>query len=86
MNESKLKEAIAENKVVIGSKSIVKHMKTGGFKMVFVAKNCPESIKKDLKHYAQLSDVKIEEFEGTGKQLGTFCGKPFSIATVAIKK
>ena len=83
---NQLKEALAKNNVIIGSKKVIKGLKAKDLEMVFIAKNCPQSIKKDLNHYASLSNVKIEEFDGTGKQLGTFCGKPFSIATIGIVK
>ncbi len=86
MKETKLKEALANNRAVIGTKSVLKNVKSGELQTVFVAKNCPDTIKKDLSHYASLSSIEIVEFDGTGKQLGTFCGKPFSIAMIGIKK
>ncbi len=86
MSEKELKEALAKKQVTIGSRGVIKKLKTGDLKMVFVANNCPERTKKDINHYASLSNVKIEEYNGTGKQLGTFCGKPFSIAVIAIKE
>lgn len=86
MSEKELKDALAKKEVVIGSRGIVRKLKTGNLKMVFIANNCPERIKKDINHYASLSNVKIEEYNGTGEQLGTFCGKPFAIAAIAILK
>jgi elongator complex protein 3 len=42
-------------------------------------------IKKDIDYYSKLTGIKFENFDGTAKQLGIFCGKPFSIAVLAIK-
>jgi large subunit ribosomal protein L30e len=65
-----LRAALKENKVVIGSKTTVKHLKTGKVKLIVLASNCPDNIRKDLEHYTKLS--------------GIICGKPFAIASLAI--
>ncbi len=82
---NKLKEAIAANNIIIGSKQTVKHLKLKDLKLVVVANNCPEDIKKDAEKYAGQADIKIETFDGTAKQLGIICGKPFPIAVLSIK-
>lgn len=83
---NQLKDALTKDNVIIGSKRTVKYLKADNVKLVILAQNCPESVKKDIKYYAGLSGLKVEEFQGSAKQLGVFCGKPFSIATIAIKK
>ncbi len=79
-----LRNALKENKVILGSKRTIKYLKLGNVKMIVIANNCPENVKKDLEHYTKLTGIKLENFDGTAKQLGIFCGKPFSIATLAI--
>jgi len=79
-----LKSALEENKVSLGSKKTIKYLKLGKVKMIVIANNCPDNIKRDLEHYAKLTGLKLEIFDGTAKQLGIVCGKPFSIATLAI--
>ena len=79
-----LRDALKQNKVVFGSKSAIKYLKLGNAKLIVVASNCPEDIKNNLEKYAKLSGLKIKNFDGTAKQLGVFCGKPFSIASLAI--
>lgn len=80
-----LRDAVNEKKVIIGSKQTIKNLKLKSIKSVVVVSNCPESIKKDIGYYSKLTGIKVENFEGTAKQLGVFCGKPFSIAVLAIK-
>ena len=80
-----LRSALNEKKVIIGSKQTVKNLKLKTIKTVVIASNCPENIKKDIDYYSKLNSVKVEKFDGTAKQLGVFCGKPFSIAVLAIK-
>jgi large subunit ribosomal protein L30e len=81
-----LREALKENKVIIGTGRTSKYLKLGKVKMIVMASNCPDEIRKDMEQYTKLGEVKLEKFDGTAKQLGVFCGKPFSIATLAIVK
>lgn len=81
-----LKESLNNKKAILGSRKTIKYLKAGKLKTIIIAKNCPENVKKDLEHYSKISKIKVERFDGTGKQLGVFCGKPFPIATIGIVK
>ena len=85
MTTQELRDAITNKNVIVGTKRTIKYLKMRGVKVVILSNNCPENIKNDIEQYAKLADVKVEKFDGTGKQLGIFCGKPFSINTIAIK-
>ena len=85
MTTQELRDAISNKNVIVGTKRTLKYLKIKGVKLVILANNCPEDIKSDIEQYAKLADVKVETFDGAGKQLGIFCGKPFSINTIAIK-
>jgi large subunit ribosomal protein L30e len=80
-----LRNAVNEKKIIIGSKQAIKNLKLKNVKQVFMTSNCPDNIKKDIEYYSKLTGIKVENFDGTEKQLGVFCGKPFSIAVLAIK-
>lgn len=80
-----LKNALKEKRVIIGSKQTIKNLKLKNVKFVVIANNCPENIKNDIEYYSKLTGIKVEKFDGTAKQLGIFCGKPFSIAALAVK-
>jgi len=84
--EDEIKAAITTKKIIIGTKEVVRAIKTGAVKKVVVASNMPENVSKDIEHYNKVSKLDVNKFNGTGKQLGVFCGKPFSISIVAIKK
>ncbi len=79
-----LKEALAKDNTLIGSRSVVQAIKMKAPELVVLASNCPESVKRDINHCANISGIRVENFSGTAKQLGVFCGKPFSIASLAI--
>jgi large subunit ribosomal protein L30e len=80
-----LRNAVNEKNIIIGSKQTIKNLKLKKVKLVFIANNCPENLKKDIDYYSKQTGIKVEMFEGTAKQMGVFCGKPFSIAVLAIK-
>jgi len=80
-----LKNALKEKNVIIGSRRTLKYLKLGNVKLVVISNNCPESIRKDMEYYAKMSKIKVEEFDGSAKQLGVSCGKPFPIAALSIK-
>ncbi len=75
-----LRRAIKTGEVYVGSKRTLKAVRDGKAKMVVVAKNCPEDVMEKLKKH----EVKVVTFEGTNMELGAICGKPFSVAALAI--
>ncbi|OGI12457.1 hypothetical protein A3K64_04405 [Candidatus Micrarchaeota archaeon RBG_16_36_9] len=79
-----LRNALEEKKVILGSKRTLKYLKLGNVKKVIISSNAPESVKKDVEHYTKLTGIELETFDGTSKQLGIFCGKPFSISALAV--
>ncbi len=82
--ENELRIAIRTGRVVLGSNNTIKLTKLGKAKLVVVASNAPPHIKKDIKYYARLSNIPVYEYEGTNLELGAICGKPFSVASLAV--
>ncbi|MGZ7047067.1 MAG: 50S ribosomal protein L30e, partial [Methanobacterium sp.] len=54
-------------------------------KLVIIAKNCPEEVREDVMYYSKLSEVPVYTYEGSSVDLGSVCGKPFTVATLIIK-
>ncbi len=75
-----LRRAMRTGEVYIGSKRTIKALKNGKAKMVIVAKNCPEEVLEEIEKYS----VKKITYSGTNMELGAICGKPFSVAALAI--
>lgn len=84
--EKDIKEALKTKKLVMGSNSVIRGIKTGLVKTVVHASNFPENVMKDLDYYKQIGNISIEKFDGNSKQLGELCGKPFNILMVGVKK
>jgi large subunit ribosomal protein L30e len=78
--ESVIMKALKSGKYYIGSRRTIKALKKGEVRAVVVSKNCPEEILQKIKGF----NVPVLVFDGTNMQLGEFCRKPFSIASMAI--
>jgi large subunit ribosomal protein L30e len=70
---------------VIGYKESIKFIKTDSPKIVIIAKNAPEKIKREIEENAKISGIDVQIFKGSSKELGILCGKPFPVTTLVIK-
>jgi len=52
---------------------------------VVVAKNTPEKMRKEIEHNAGIAGVRLEVFEGTSKELGVICGRPYPVTVLVVK-
>ena len=78
--DKSLIKAVKTGKVIIGANRTIDAAAEGTAKMVILASNCPE----DIKQKVQATNVPVLEYEGTSEELGPVCGKPFTIAAMAI--
>jgi len=78
--EKALRKAMKTGKVFLGSKRTIKALRSGEAKLVVIAANCPDEVKMEVEKYS----VPVIEFKGTNMELGAVCGKPFSVAVLAI--
>jgi len=76
--DSILRNVIKKGKVVIGAKQVIKNVDSGLAKIVVAASTAPP----ELKNKINIED--LIEYNGNGVELGTACGKPFSIAALAV--
>jgi ribosomal protein L30E len=79
MSLKSLREALKEKKLVVGTSETIKALKKGNVKEVFVAKNCSDLVKSELKALAEISKVTYTELDIANEELGATCKKPFSI-------
>ncbi len=84
--EKKIKKALKEGKVVLGTRSVLSGLKNGKISSVIYAQNTPQHTLRDLEYYTLVSGVSMEKFSGNSTQLGETCGKPFGILLLGIKQ
>jgi len=78
--DKSLIKAMKTGTVILGTNRTIDAAVDGSAKLVVLASNCPENVKKTL----QSTNVPILEYSGTNVELGPVCGKPFTIAAMAI--
>ena len=78
--DKSLIKAVKTGKVILGANRTIDAAADGSAKMVVLASNCPEEIKKKV----QATNIPVLKYEGTSVELGPVCGKPFTIAAMAI--
>jgi large subunit ribosomal protein L30e len=79
-----IRRAIDTGKNVLGFKETEKESMLGKTKMIIIAKNIETNKKEKLENYSQIGKIPIYYFNGTAKELGAICGKPFHINTLAV--
>jgi len=80
-----IQAAVKSKNAIIGYRESVKSLKTGEARMVIIASNIPESMSEDMKRNAKAAGISLEVFDGSSRDLGTACGKPFPVAAMVIK-
>ena len=80
-----IRVAVDTGTVTLGSDKSVQALKLGKGKLVIIASNCPEETREDVMYYSNLSDIPVYTYEGSSVELGSVCGKPFTVATLIIR-
>jgi large subunit ribosomal protein L30e len=83
--EKIIKEAFENKKVIYGYRKAYKYLKNYEPKLVIIAKNMREDLKNDIIASVKNKNL-IKEFNGSSRELGILCGKPFPISVIVIKK
>lgn len=77
-----LKAKLQDGKAVLGAASTVKRLQAGTSQKVFLARNCPDIIKREIRHLAGLSQVQVAELGLDNEELGVFCKKNFFVSVL----
>ena len=75
-----LRSSIRTGKVILGSNMTVEAGLSGQAKLIIYSTDCPQDVRTQL----DSMDLPVYGYQGMGKDLGSACGKPFSIAALAV--
>jgi large subunit ribosomal protein L30e len=75
-----LRSSIRTGNVMLGSNSTIEAGVSGQAKLIVYALDCPADVRMQL----ETMDLPVYGYQGIGKDLGSACGKPFSVAALAI--
>ena len=79
-----IRVAVDTGDVTLGSEKSIQSLKLGKGQLVIVAANTPKDIVEDVEYYTNLSDIPSNTYEGSSVELGSVCGKPFTVATLIV--
>ena len=80
-----IRRAVDTGKVGFGTKNSEKSLKNGSAKLIIVAGNTPKLVKEKLAALAEISNIPHYEFGGSGVELGSVCGKPFTVSAMVVR-
>lgn len=80
-----IRRAVDTGKVLFGTKGAEKSLKNGSAKLIIIAGNCPKTVREKLVSLAEIGKTPHFEFAGTGLDLGSVCGKPFTITVMSVQ-
>jgi large subunit ribosomal protein L30e len=75
-----LRSSIRTGRVLLGSNKTIDAGLSGQAKLIIYAADCPQDVRMQL----ETVDVPVYSYQGMGKDLGSACGKPFSVAALAV--
>lgn len=81
---SAIRLALETGKVELGTRKGIKNMLTGKAKLFVIANNIPLVVRELVLKYSQSSEIPILEFDVSSMNLGSVCGKPFSVSILSI--
>lgn len=76
--------AVDTGKVALGANEVMKAISTNGAKLVIIAAKGKKQVVADISHTCSVASVKIIAYKEGSLELGTVCGKPYSVNAVAI--
>ena len=82
---SEIKRLLKSDKLIIGKQETLKGLKRSEVAKVYVAKNCPKTLKEDIAYYASLAQIPVVEIDTPNDEFGQVCKKPYAISVVAVK-
>ena len=81
-----IKKALKTEKTIIGTKEVVKNLKLGKVKKVYLTSNAPKDVKESIKRFASLAEAEVVQLRYANDELGALCKKPFSISILGFSK
>ena len=81
---SAIRLAVESGKVDFGSRKGLKSGILGKTKLFVLASNTPMDVRDSIVKYSKASEIPIIIFEGNNMELGSICGKRFSVSVLSI--
>jgi len=81
---SAIRLAVESGKTDFGARTGIMASLLGKAKIFIVASNTPAGIKDKVTEYSKKAGIPVIEFPGNTIELGSVCGKPFSVSVLSV--
>ena len=82
--ESEISKAIEGGKAIIGKEQTLKKIKQEKIKKVYMAKNTPPELRKEIEILSKVENVEVIPLNIKSDQLGVIAGKKYNILVLGI--
>jgi large subunit ribosomal protein L30e len=76
--------AVNTGDVSIGHRDVVRSISASKAQAVIVAAKAKKELINDIYHMVNIANVKLIKFNGNSLDLGTLCGKPYPVSSIAV--
>lgn len=80
-----IRRAVDTGTIQFGYKSTERNVLKGNGKLVILSANAPKQAVEKTRHFAKVSEIPVFDFNGTAKELGSVCGKPFVVSVMLVQ-
>lgn len=85
VNIEEIKKLLKEDKIIIGSKTIIKNLRNNQLKKIFISDNCKDETVNDIEQYCKINNTEVIKLNYPNDELGVICKKPFAISVIGVK-
>ena len=79
-----IRMAVDTGTVLLGKNESIRSVVSGKSKMVVYASNINDDLKVYVKKMGDLSGVPVYMYDGSSKELGSICGKPYPVSVLSV--
>jgi large subunit ribosomal protein L30e len=83
-NVEEIKKLLKEDKIIMGSKIVIKNLRKNQLKKIFIADNCNVETISDIEQYCKINNTEFVKLNYPNDELGVICKKPFAISVIGI--
>ncbi|MGC8479456.1 MAG: 50S ribosomal protein L30e [Candidatus Micrarchaeia archaeon] len=79
-----LRLVIDTGKYTIGNREVIRSISDSKAKVIVLASKGKKEIAEDILHLCSVAKLRVIKFSGNSLELGTLCGKPYSVTVLAV--
>ena len=81
-----LRKHVQSGKFITGTNEVMKQLRQDKLSMIFLAANCPETVKAEARKHCEAGSCELSELAVPNDELGVLCKKPFPVSTAGIPR